>query len=498
MAIGDANLSSVQIFEIGRKHLSSGNYKDAYSTFLRALDGSYHEFEVYEALGATALLLNDSENAELWWLKSLEKSPNRASSLVGLGTSQLTQDKIQESIENFEFALRIDPGIEGARLSLAIALLRLDRFEEAIFHAEQGVLSNNINPDFRLIRAKALVSLGRHEKAVFDLEWLHRVGAKLGEVGILECEVNRARGDFELALALAAELCETFPTRNEPLACFRGLFFDFISSASHERVADFLDSLSLPPIENGKFARLNCDITYDCKQSAKIDIIIPVHDAIEHLVKCIDSIYIARTSLLGRIIIVDDCSTSESTSWMQDLAKRSSYVLYLRTPKRFGFSNALSYGISESTTSRFVALNSDCIVGEGWLEKLSAAMNLNQKVAMVGPLSNNAGWQSVREIFDPQGNFALHYMPSDVGISETQKRLEQLKIFEAPKISLVHGFCVLVDRTIYDRLDGLDLDLFSQGYGEFQDLSMRALDAGYELQPDVQKRCCDCYLHKSA
>lgn len=107
MAIGDAYLSSVQIFEIGRKHLSSGNYKDAYSTFLRALDGGYHEFEVYEALGATALLLNDSENAELWWLKSLEKSPNRASSLVGLGTSQLNQDKIQESIENFEFALRV-------------------------------------------------------------------------------------------------------------------------------------------------------------------------------------------------------------------------------------------------------------------------------------------------------------------------------------------------------------------------------------------------------
>jgi hypothetical protein len=139
-------------------------------------------------------------------------------------------------------------------------------------------------------------------------------------------------------------------------------------------------------------------------------------------------------------------------------------------------------GIAHSEAQRFVALNSDCVVSEGWLERLAAAMQPQGRVAMVGPLSNNAGWQTLGQVLDETGNYAGEPLPTTTEIDRIQKRLELIKVFDAPATSLIHGFCVLVDRRIYDRLGGLDVDLFPKGYGEFQDLSLRALDAGFELR----------------
>jgi hypothetical protein len=139
-------------------------------------------------------------------------------------------------------------------------------------------------------------------------------------------------------------------------------------------------------------------------------------------------------------------------------------------------------GISHSHAKRFVALNSDCVVSEGWLERLSAAMPSSGRVAMVGPLSNNAGWQSLGAIFNSSGNYADQPLPNVAEMGRIQKRLDLLKVFGAPTSALMHGFCVLVNRKIYDGLGGLDQEAFPQGYGEFQDLSLRALDVGYELR----------------
>ena len=472
---------SENLAELGSQRLARGEYDQAYSAFLQALQGSVSKWYLYEGLAKVSTLLGNAEQAEHWWLRAVQELPNNSIFLAGLGTSQFRQGKYNKAILSFERALAIEPGNLNTRISLSLAHLNSGENSEALLQSRKGLFIDESSIDLRLVRARSLILLGRHEEAVIDLAWLYHKNAKLWEVALLECQVNRARGDFETALFLAAEVCEKYPLKVAPLNCFREIFFNFIGLASTKRVDDFLQGIGLPlrarPQPKSK-SKLNKSRQID----HTIDIIIPVYNSIDHLKNCLESIEEARTSLLGKIILVDDCSSPEVSLWMYDLANENSDFLLLRTPLQSGFSKALSLGISNSFSDRFVALNSDCVVGKGWLEKLNDAMGLESLVAMVGPLSNNAAWQSIREIFDVEGNFAVHYMPSDQEMLEIESRLNEINVFDAPQTSLVHGFCVLVDRSIYDNLGGLNVELFPQGYGEFQDLSLRAIDEGFELK----------------
>ncbi len=416
------------------------------------------------------------DEAEDWWATALRRDPGKAEGHLGLGTARYRQGRLAQAIRCYHSALDIEPDFAAAHASLAIAYLAADCPAQALAQAEEALRQTSDPVDMRLVRASALIRLGRPTEAIADLAWLHDRGAKLGEVGLLECEVNRELGDHEAALVLAARLAEAFPTLPAPLKAFRRIYAEFVASAPAERVAEFVTGVGLPVPRTRpapRVRRRNLPVT---------DVIIPVHDGLSHLKACLESVERHRTPTLGQIILVDDGSSGPTRKWLREVAKGRPDIRLVRTRRPSGFTRSVALGVAESAARRFVALNSDCIVGEGWLERLGAAMPASGRVAMVGPWSNNAGWQSLGEVFDATGNYASNPMPSAVEMRRLQERLQLLKVFDSPGTALVHGFCVLVDRKIHDALGGLDVELFPNGYGEFQDLSLRALDAGYELR----------------
>lgn len=116
------------------------------------------------------------------------------------------------------------------------------------------------------------------------------------------------------------------------------------------------------------------------------DVVIPVHDALDYTTACIESVFQHTKDF--RLILVDDFSRVETTSYLMDVMKRQSIALYIRTGQQKWFTRASNIGLRLVRTRRAVLLNSDCVVDEGWLDELysvwSDAEANGLRVGMVG------------------------------------------------------------------------------------------------------------------
>jgi glycosyltransferase involved in cell wall biosynthesis len=116
------------------------------------------------------------------------------------------------------------------------------------------------------------------------------------------------------------------------------------------------------------------------------DIIVPVHNALEYVQPCMDTLF--RHTKNVRLIIVDDYSQPETTAYLLGVMQRQPESVFIRTGSQRWFTRASNLGLREVRTQRAVLLNSDCVVDEGWLEELYAvweeAEKLGARVGLVG------------------------------------------------------------------------------------------------------------------
>jgi glycosyltransferase involved in cell wall biosynthesis len=118
------------------------------------------------------------------------------------------------------------------------------------------------------------------------------------------------------------------------------------------------------------------------------DIVIPVHDALDFTVPCIDSLFQHTKDF--RLILVDDFSQVETTAYLMGVLQRDPSALYIRTAQQKWFTRASNIGLRLVRTQRCILLNSDCIVDEGWLDELysvwddAATKMCGRRIGLVG------------------------------------------------------------------------------------------------------------------
>jgi len=124
------------------------------------------------------------------------------------------------------------------------------------------------------------------------------------------------------------------------------------------------------------------------------DIVIP-HYGVNHTLNlkalaCLCSI-IEFSGEDYRVILVDNGTDNyfevveAGLAWMP-------HVL-IRNSKNLGFVRAINQGLQYSTAPYIVMLNNDTIVAPGWLEALRQPFLEDPTVGIVGPLTDDAGWQ---------------------------------------------------------------------------------------------------------
>ena len=206
----------------------------------------------------------------------------------------------------------------------------------------------------------------------------------------------------------------------------------------------------------------------------KCDIIIPVYNAYDCVVACIESV-LKNTSFNGnKLILIDDKSSDERVlPTLKKYGQKYDFIDVLENNNNLGFVRTVNKGMQYSKND-VLLLNSDTEVTNKWLDKIIECAYSEKMIGTVTPLSNNATLVSV-----PTG-LQENDLPSNMNLEEYGNLVELCAYNEKQQLPTAHGFCMFIKREVLDLIGYFDEKTFGKGYGEENDFSFRCLDYGYK------------------
>lgn len=216
-----------------------------------------------------------------------------------------------------------------------------------------------------------------------------------------------------------------------------------------------------------------------------VDIIIPIYNAYEDLVLCLESIYKHTELEKNRLILINDNSPDERIKPYLEEQKRENVVV-IHNESNKGFSNNINIGMAQSEINDVILLNSDTVVTANWVEKMLECAYSESSIGTVTPLSNNATLCSVPEFCEE------NKLPEGMTVEQAARIVEQCSMKKYPRITVAHGFCMLVKREVIEAVGNFDAETFERGYGEENDFCNRAEQAGYH-----HVMCDNTYIYHS-
>lgn len=201
-----------------------------------------------------------------------------------------------------------------------------------------------------------------------------------------------------------------------------------------------------------------------------ISVVIPVYNAALELECCLRSVH-ATVPPGTEVIVIDDASPDVATRALLDSWAQKSIPgwVFEANARNLGFVGTANRGL-RATRHNVVLLNSDTEVTPGWLQGLQACLASDSSIATATPWSNNG------EIVSLPGFCQVNPVPPDPG-AVAQVLADQPEV-EYPDMPTAVGFCMAIARSAIDQVGLFDEELFGRGYGEENDFSMRAAQAG--------------------
>ncbi len=212
-------------------------------------------------------------------------------------------------------------------------------------------------------------------------------------------------------------------------------------------------------------------------------LIVCIHNGYKDVVECLNSIQENWDDEgLTELILVDDFSDEETADYVKNFSNQFSAATLVRLSEQHFYTRAANAGLRLSTGDLTTLLNSDTIVTAGWARKIRNVFEHDPNVGIAGPLSNAASTQSVPNVKSKDGQTAINQLPEGMSVARFATALDHLASgLTVPYVPLIHGFCYTIHRKVIDTIGYLDEKNFPTGYGEENDYSFRADDAGFAL-----------------
>lgn len=220
-----------------------------------------------------------------------------------------------------------------------------------------------------------------------------------------------------------------------------------------------------------------------------VSIIILTRDKLDHLSRCVESIFDKSSYKNFEVIIVDNGSMEPKTKhYFEKLKQRGVIILHEDSPFNFSALNNLAARHAKGSVLAF--LNNDLeVINEDWLERLSAHC-LQKGVGAVG----------ARLLFP---NKLLQHGGVIIGIGGVAGHNHKGRPHDDPgyfnrailsqNLSAVTAACMIMPREAFDAIDGFDEQL-SVAFNDV-DLCLRLRAAGYKI---VYEPAAELYHYESA
>ncbi len=202
-----------------------------------------------------------------------------------------------------------------------------------------------------------------------------------------------------------------------------------------------------------------------------VSIIILTYNALKYTKKCVESIK-KFTQYPHEIIFVDNASRNDTVNYLNGLIDSNDNYKLIENKENRGFAGGNNQGVEAANGEYVLLLNNDVMVSDGWLSQLVSSLEKNEKIGMVGPVTNTiSGWQEIKSQYkgDDYVRFSEFIRSSNEGKLSPRRRLA--------------GFAVLLKRSLYQNVKGLD-ESFGAGNFEDDDFSLKIREKGYALMVD--------------
>ncbi len=214
----------------------------------------------------------------------------------------------------------------------------------------------------------------------------------------------------------------------------------------------------------------------DPPQWPSISVVIPTRDGLEHLKSVINGLEHLTDYPNFEIIVVDNDSAQPGTlSYFRDLEARGIQVQ--KSPGEFNFSRINNQAVSSARGELVLLLNNDVeMIEPGWLKEMARYFH-DDSVAAVGPkLLYPDGRLQHGGVVIGLGGVAGHI---HVGVPGDAPGYFG-RLWVAQDVSCVTGACMLVRRTTFDQVGGLDAKVLPVAFNDV-DLCLKIRRAGKRI-----------------
>ncbi|MEH0873329.1 glycosyltransferase [Pectobacterium cacticida] len=437
--------------------------RDSIDKFLSSIVNAIHcNVEFFEFI----FIVNDNEliNPE----KNIHVSVSNKSDIINQINIMLLDDR-------FEWAIFIDEHDKFTPQGLfAISLCSimnhdcLALYGDEIYRSGDGHLATAFRPDFNL---DLMLSVPR----VMSGHWLFRCSALKELKGFN----NQYPSSFEFEYII--RLIETKgmqsighmvePWLIVPAPELKNNEDEINIITRHLHSRGYYDACILCP-KDGRY-----QLRYNHGYNPLVSIIIPTKDQLPMLQRCVTSL-LERTSYHNyELIIVDNNSeTPETLMWLDGVAmidpKR---IKVLRYPHTFNYSAINNVAAQEARGEYLLLLNNDTvIIQDEWLDNM-LNHGLRPEVGIVGAklLFPDGSIQHAGVILGLRGPAEHIFIGSSMDEPGYMQRLEADQVY-----SVVTAACLLIRKSIYFEVGGLDEEVFKVSYNDV-DLCLKVRNAGY-------------------
>ena len=241
----------------------------------------------------------------------------------------------------------------------------------------------------------------------------------------------------------------------------------------HVRGRDGKDLLGSPLDPRAEFAvPVVAHIATTPRKRPPVDVVVAVHGGMAHTIACLDSV-LASLSRPSRLIVIDDASPETELLASLDTLARRRRITLIRNTRNLGFAASANIGVRAAAGRDVVLLNSDTLVGAGWLEELRGVAYGAGDIGTVTPLSNDG---TILNYPDRGGGNDVPDLAETARVDTLARRVNGGCAIDIP---VGVGFCLYIRRACLDAVGLLRADMFAQGYGEENDFCLRARHLGW-------------------
>uniref|UniRef100_A0A6M3MBC3 Putative glycosyltransferase n=1 Tax=viral metagenome TaxID=1070528 RepID=A0A6M3MBC3_9ZZZZ len=204
------------------------------------------------------------------------------------------------------------------------------------------------------------------------------------------------------------------------------------------------------------------------RQPPGVAVVVTVHNARRAVRFCLESLAACTFGgqLKPEVIIVDDQSRPDVQDQIDRIAGPHGWTV-VRNKERLHYTRSAQAGIEVALrhgADWVCLLNSDTVVSDGWLWRMVRVGLEDDRIGLVGPLSNDAVSASVRiKGADP---------------SSVARRLAYASRKRRPDIPTPTGFCLLIRRECWEKHGPFDHEYYGDAYGEECELWARMVKDG--------------------